>query len=156
MKLKMSSQCLATTGKFVFLISPKSNFGLVQRSKISWKCHANPRNNAFSTTTKSHFGMVKGRKWVQSDMRALETSLSRLHPFRILGWSGGKIICSQCLATTWNIAFSTSTKSNFGLVKRQKMTFKGIQIFYFVCVCVCVCVCGCVMTYRSIGFISRQ
>ena len=31
---------------------------------------------------------------------------------------------SQCLATTWNIAFSTSPKSNFGLVKRQKMTFK--------------------------------
>ena len=32
----------------------------------------------------------RARKCVQSDMGALETSLSRLHLFRILGWGRGK------------------------------------------------------------------
>ena len=31
---------------------------------------------------------------------------------------------SQCLSTNWNIAFSSSPKSNLGIVKRKKMTFK--------------------------------
>ena len=39
---------------------------------------------------------------------------------------------SQCLATTWNIAFLTSPKSNFGVFKRQKITFICHSTTWFV------------------------
>ena len=84
---KMSSQCLATTGKVVFFwLHRIRNLGLSRVRKevesIMW---------ALNTTLSRPqpiriLGYSRHRKWVQSDMRALETSLSRLHPSRILGW----------------------------------------------------------------------
>jgi len=56
-------------------------------------------------------------------MWALETSLPN-SPKSHFGLVNRKKIISQCLATSWNISFSTSPNSNFGLVKRQNRTFK--------------------------------
>ena len=45
---KMSSNFLATTRKVALLNSIKPLFGLVQRSKIGWKCQEAPWKNAYS------------------------------------------------------------------------------------------------------------
>ena len=97
-------------------------------------------------------GWPRGRKWVQSDMRPLETSLFRLHPSRILGWSRGNKwvpsdwppletslsrhhqsrISGLSIGRKWlliaichlNCRFIDLKKSNFRLVKKQKLISK--------------------------------
>ena len=83
---KISWQCHARPWNIAFSTSPNSHLGKVKRPKMSSKWHANPSNIAFSSSPKSHFGWSRGRKWVPSAWRPLETSLSRQHQSRILGW----------------------------------------------------------------------
>ena len=52
-------------------------------NKLKVSCE--PLNIASSISTKSQFGMFKKSIMIQSDMRAFETSLSRIHTSRILG-----------------------------------------------------------------------
>jgi len=47
-------------------------------------------NRRFIDLKKVDFGSSRNRKWLQSDIRQLESSLFRLHPNRILGWSRGR------------------------------------------------------------------
>ena len=97
------------------------------------------------------------RKWVQSDMPAHGSSLSRPHPSHILLSSRAEIeflvpgghlkhrfldltqvgfrlvkrlkMSSQCLASTWNITFSISHNSHFGLEKMKKWVQRAIRKF---------------------------
>ena len=46
------------------------------------------------------------------------------HPSRILGWTRSPKWV-ECHSRPWNIAFSTSTNSHFGMVKRPKMSLKN-------------------------------
>jgi len=69
------------------------------------------------------FGWSSGRKWVHSS-QIPEKWLYWLHPSRILGWSRGPKIGWKGHAGVWNNAFSTSTKSYFGMVKMPKMSSK--------------------------------
>jgi len=101
----ISSHYLATTRKVAFFTSPKSHFTLVQMPKINWKSHMSPWKLSFRHQQSRILGWSRGRKWVQSDMRDLETSLSRLHPSRILGWSRGK---KWVLGAWWTLEKSIS------------------------------------------------
>ena len=70
-----------------FSTSPKTHFGLVKRLKMSSQCLATTWNIALSTSLKSNLDCPRGWKWIQSFMAALETSFYRLRPSRILGLS---------------------------------------------------------------------
>ena len=113
-KQKMTSKWHSTTWIIAFTNTSKSHFGLVQRPKINSECHVSPLNIAFSTSPKSHFGLAmwpkmsskwqatpwnialstlhksnigwsRGRKWVLSDWRPLQTSISR--PQKVEYWT---------------------------------------------------------------------
>jgi len=80
---KMSSQYQTTTGNIDFSSSPKSNFGLVKRQKMTFKCHSADWIVPLSTKRIRTFGWTRIRKWLQSDIRPFESSVFRLYPNRI-------------------------------------------------------------------------
>ena len=110
--------------KSLFLIHPSHILGCFFSRKYVASDMLVFETSVSPPQTSRNFEWSRCRKWVQSYMRALETSLSRIHPCRILGVFKRKKMSSQYMATTLIIVFSTSRKSNFMLVKRQKMTFK--------------------------------
>ena len=82
-----------------------SHFGLVERPKISWECHASLWNN-FSSSPKSNFGLAK---------RPKVSSKCHASPWNIEFWLvKRKKMSSQSQATSSNIDFSTSRKWYLG------------------------------------------
>ena len=87
---KMSSHCLATNKKVVFIIQTSRILGW------SWgRKEVESAMGAVETTLSRPqpggiLGWSRARTWVQCDMRCLKTSLSRIHPRRIFGWSRGR------------------------------------------------------------------
>ena len=118
---KMSSQFQATTRNIDFSTSPKSNFGLVKRQKMTFKWHSATWIVALSNWKSRNFGCSRSKKWLQSDIRQLQSSLFRLHQNSIRLVHRPKI-CWECHSSHWNIAFSTSPNPHFGVVKRKKMS----------------------------------
>ena len=133
----------------------KLHFQLIQKPKIKLRMPSNPRNFLPRPHPSSSLGWSRGRKWVQSDMRPLETSLFRLYPSRILGWSRGrKWFLSDCdhlkhrlfditkvefwacqdsendfevRFVTWIVALSTRKKSHFLWSRRKKLLQSNIR-----------------------------
>ena len=58
------NSCIVTFDNFNhrFFLFTKSHFGLGQRSKISWECHASLWIIAFSTSPNSNFGLFERKK----------------------------------------------------------------------------------------------
>ena len=71
--------------------SSKSLFELMKRQKLSSKWNKSNWKIAFSTLRKSFLGWSRGTKWVQSTLRAFESSLCRFLVSRILSWKRGRI-----------------------------------------------------------------
>jgi len=86
----MRSQCLATTKSRFFDFTQIAIWGGPEaENKLRVPCE--PLKNRFLDLHKVAFwNGQEAEKLVQSDMGALETSLSRLHPSRILAWSVGR------------------------------------------------------------------
>ena len=105
-----------------FLSLPSRIFGCT-RGRKNVSSLMSPWTSCFRPQTIRILGWSRGRKWVQSDMGALETSQSLDSPKSNFGLVKMKKMSSECLASIWNIAFSTSSKTKFGHIKRQKMTF---------------------------------
>jgi len=92
--MAICSQCLSTTWKIDFSPSPKTTFGL-----------------------------IKWWKLVRSVWRPLEISFYQPHVSRIWACHEEENDFKDSWKH-WNIFLSTSSKSNFGFFKRQKLTFK--------------------------------
>ena len=84
-----NSKCHSTTWIIALSTSSKSHFGLVKRQNKCSQCQEITRKFVFWIQPSRILGWSRGRKWVESVMRTLETSLFRPHPNRILGWSRG-------------------------------------------------------------------
>ena len=82
----MTSKWHSTTWIIASSTSCWSHFGLVKRKKMILSA-CNHYKRRFYEFTQEEFWLVHRPKWVQSDMRALETSLFRFQPSRILGSS---------------------------------------------------------------------
>ena len=89
--------------KHALSTSPKSNFWLVKRQKMTFKCHSTTWIVAYSTWKNLHFRWIKKQKITYDNMH---------HPFfefiQITIWAGKeKKMGSQCIATTRKGAFFT-------------------------------------------------
>ena len=86
-----------------FSNSSKSHFRMVKRPEMSSKCHANPWNITFSTSPNSHFGLVKRKRTSSETRRLLETSPSRGHQKRILGFQEAENDLSASRPLEWSL-----------------------------------------------------
>ena len=66
-----------------FSTSPKSNFGLVKRQKMTFKCHSTTWIVLINLKKNHIFCWSRSRKWLQSEIRQLVSLLFRLHLNRI-------------------------------------------------------------------------
>ena len=117
-RLKRSSLCLATTWNIAFSNSPKNNFEFVQRTKMSSRCHANHWNIDFSSLSKSHFGLVKKQK--KSSKVPFDLLKYGFIDFKNVSFYAYKDYEKEFKdsSTACNIAFSTSPKLHFWIVKK--------------------------------------
>ena len=107
-----------TTRKVALLTSPKSLFGLVQMLKINWKGHKPLKHRVFD------LNQVVFWDGLEADYEFKVTCEPLKHGFldfsQVAFWAG-IVEENEVLVNIWKIDFSTSSKLNVGLVKRQKM-----------------------------------
>ena len=127
-RLKMSSECLATTWNIVFSTSPKSHFVMAKTPKMNSKWHASPWNIAHSNSTNSNLRLVKRLKIISRAFQLLETSLYTNSLKSHFGLAKRKKMSSLCLASTWIIAFSTSTIRILDLSRGRKWLLSAIRL----------------------------
>jgi len=70
--------------KHRFLEKTKIEFWAYQEQKMTFKCHSQLESSLYRLRKSHIFGCSSSRKWLQSDIWQLESSLFQLHPNCIL------------------------------------------------------------------------
>ena len=104
-------------------------FSAIPETEIKLKSHASSWNIFLSTSPSRNLGWSRGRKWVQSVTRPLETSLSRLHHSRILGIFKIQKMTFKCHSTIWIVALSTWKSHIFSWSRSRKWLQTDIRQF---------------------------